>query len=283
MSGEEFYEVIGKVPRVDSSGRDLLQDFLSSGGFRREDGTLSAMAYDLRIVENGEELAQEISDNLPSLPSDIPWGKIAAVAMLTAGVVGVTVFRKPIISWFQEKTLPTLAKWWPNNRLLARFLAQNPNTDSAPLALTAAIEHAPEDLSSAIEKAIEDSRRPMGSAEAELRLARMLAAAAMLVEEYRALSNARLDDDSYPVLKQAMDALASQDVTDLVNHLLESSPETDEETAETLMARFGGGQTFDGEYVPISNEKVREVLHLPKPDIADPGKEPGDERDLVGA
>jgi hypothetical protein len=280
VSSEDFVEVIGKLPRFDASGRDLLQDILSTGGFRRDDGTLSAMAFDLKIVEQGEETARKIGDTLPRLPSDVPWGKIAAAAILTAGVVGVVVLRKPITTWFQEKTLPVLAKWWPNNRLLARFLPKDAQTDRVPLALSAAIEHAPEDLSSAIEKAVENSRRPMGSAEAELRLARMLAAAAILVQEYRALSNARLDDDGYPALKKAVDALTEQEVTDLVNQVLASSSEVDEETTETLMASFGGGQVLDGEYIPISNVRVREVLYLPEPDAADsPDAETANEPD----
>lgn len=283
MSSEEFVEVIGKLPRFDASGRDLLQDVLSTGGFRRDDGTLSAMAFDLKIVEQREETARKIGDALPSLPSDVPWGKIAAAAILTAGVVGVVVFREPITTWFQEKTVPVLAKWWPNNRLLARFLPKDADADRGPLALAAAIEHAPEDLTSAIEKAVEDSRRPMGTVEAELRLARMLAAAAILVQEYRALSNVRLDDDGYPALKKAIDALTEQEVTDFVNQVLASASEVDEETTETLMASFRGGKVLDGEYVPILNERVREVLYLPEPDIAEPDEieatdEPHDEQ-----
>ncbi|PRB65659.1 hypothetical protein [Microbacterium sp. MYb45] len=269
MSSEEFLDVVGKLPRFDASGRDLLEDILSTGGFRRDDGTLSAMAFDLRIVKQGEDVAREIGDTLPDLSSDVPRLRIAAAAILTAGVVGVVVFRKPLTTWFQEKTLPTLAKWWPNNRPLSRFLPKDVQVDRAPFAHTTAVEHAPEDPSSAIEKAVEDSRQPMGRAEAELRLARMLAAAAILVKEYRVLSNARLDDDGYPALKKAMEALTEQEVTDLVNRALASSAEVDEETTETLMANFGGGQVL--------------VLYLPKPDEADADDietphEPGDEK-----
>lgn len=273
MSSEEFVEVIGKLPRFDASGRDLMQDILSTGGFRRDDGTLSAMPFDLKIVEQGEDTVRKIGEALPSLPSDVRWGKAATAAILTASVVGVVVFRQPIAIWFQEKTLPVLAKCWPKDRLIARFLLKDERTDRAPLTLATAIEHAPEDLSSAIQKAVEDSQRPMGSAEAKLRLARMLAAAAILVQEYRALSGARLDhNDDYFALKEAMIALAEQEVTKVVNQVRSSSSEVDEGTVETLMASFGGGRALDSEYVPISNERVSEVLYLPEPDAADPNE-----------
>lgn len=123
----------------------------------------------------------------------------------------------------------------------------------------------------------------MSSSEAELRLARMLAAAAILLEEYRALADARFDDDGYPALKKALEALTEREVTDLVNHVLESSSEVDEATANTLLASFGGGRVLDDQYVPIANERVREVLYLPEPNGANiddlgAGEEPDDEQ-----
>jgi len=263
MDSEEFVEVVGKLTRFDSSGRDLLDDIVSTGGFRRDDGTLSALAYDLRIVNRSEGTAEQIGAVLPELPSDVQWGKLAAAAILTAGVVGVIVFKKPFAAWFQDTTLSSLAKTRPNNQLLARFLPREERSGNAVFALPAVVEDAPEDLATAIELAVGDTRNPMTAAEAKRRLARMLAAALVLARESRALSTARLADEALPELQRAIEQLSTQQVADMVNKLLEQGAlDLDEASERVLRDVLGGGRVEDGEYVPIMNTRIHDALHL---------------------
>lgn len=50
----DFIEVIGKVPRVGRDGAPITPDDLATGGARRDDGSLSALAYDLHPRDNDE-------------------------------------------------------------------------------------------------------------------------------------------------------------------------------------------------------------------------------------
>lgn len=47
----EFDYVVGKLPRKDKDGNDTTSDRIGKGGRHRDDGTYSAVAYDLEVVE----------------------------------------------------------------------------------------------------------------------------------------------------------------------------------------------------------------------------------------
>lgn len=52
MSEErEFDYVVGKLPRKDKNGNDTTNDHIGKGGRHRDNGTYSAVAYDLKIVD----------------------------------------------------------------------------------------------------------------------------------------------------------------------------------------------------------------------------------------
>lgn len=52
MSEErEFDYVVGKLPRKDKNGNDTTSDHIGKGGRHRDDGTYSAVAYDLEVVD----------------------------------------------------------------------------------------------------------------------------------------------------------------------------------------------------------------------------------------
>lgn len=50
------YDVVkAKVPKRDKAGNDITADKLGAGGRRREDGTLSALAYDFELIEDSDD------------------------------------------------------------------------------------------------------------------------------------------------------------------------------------------------------------------------------------
>ena len=51
----DYDEVKAKVPRRDKAGNDITADKLDAGGRRREDGTLSALAYDFELIEDSDD------------------------------------------------------------------------------------------------------------------------------------------------------------------------------------------------------------------------------------
>ena len=47
----DYDYVVGKLPRKNKDGKDISDDKIGKGGRRREDGTISSMAYDLKVVD----------------------------------------------------------------------------------------------------------------------------------------------------------------------------------------------------------------------------------------
>ena len=47
----DFDYVVGKLPRKDKDGNDTTGDRIGKGGRHRDDGTYSAVAYDLQVVD----------------------------------------------------------------------------------------------------------------------------------------------------------------------------------------------------------------------------------------
>ena len=197
------------------------------------------------------------SDEEPTL------GEIVALAVVVAGIAGVIKAAPHVIRWWQEKALPSLARTW--NRLVDPR-GETSTVQPAPTELEALSETAAEDFSTAVDFAIQDNRTPMSTAEAERRLAAMLAAAAFIAQQMRELSNARIEDDpALPALRHAMEHLTTQQVTDSINRMLESNThQLDDALSAQLMTLFGGGgRDVDGEYIPLRNDRVREVLRMP--------------------
>ena len=105
----------------------------------------------------------------------------------------------------------------------------------------------------------------MSSEEAQRRLLAVLAAAAFIAEQVRALSSARVERvPGVTELRNSIAKLTSQSVTDVANRILESKPEllTVQGSAEFGRA-FGGGVVVDGRYQPLSNDNMKKALSLP--------------------
>ncbi len=92
-------------------------------------------------------------------------------------------------------------------------------------------------------------------------------AAAIIADRMRTLSNADVEDDaSLPELKIAMQKLTAREVTNTINQMLTAEVSIlDNETSELFAKIFGGGHVVDGEYVPLTNDKIKDVLSLDSP------------------
>lgn len=61
---ERDYDVVkAKVPKRDKDGHDITADKLGTGGRRREDGTLSALAYDFELIEDSDDSELDNSED----------------------------------------------------------------------------------------------------------------------------------------------------------------------------------------------------------------------------
>jgi hypothetical protein len=122
------------------------------------------------------------------------------------------------------------------------------------------------DFANEVDVVLEEHQASMSSAEAQERLLAILVAAAFIAEQMRALSNVCVEDAS-PELRNAMDKLTIQQLTDSMNRMLEANSSLlDDETSAELMKVFGGDRFVDGQYVPLRNEKIEDVLRMSEGD-----------------
>jgi hypothetical protein len=122
------------------------------------------------------------------------------------------------------------------------------------------------DFAKEVDVVLEEHQASMSGAEAQERLLAVLVAAAFIAEQMRVLSNARIVDAS-PELRNAMNKLTVPQLTDSMNRMLQANASLlDDETSAGLMKIFGGGRFVDGQYLPLRNEKIKDVLRLSEGD-----------------
>ncbi|MFF4461204.1 hypothetical protein ACFY13_16820 [Streptomyces mirabilis] len=261
----DFDRVIGKIPKRDKDGHDITGDTLSTGGKRRGDGTLSGMAYDLKILDDDDDTATE-NDSVRHRQNKDESGelnRLIAEFILDVGFEVLLAAGPPFIRWLREKAFPGVKRWVRKENVVASTTDEGHAQATATELITAS-RPAPAGCSKAIDVALEDHRTNMSSEEAQTHLAEMLAAAAFIAGKMRLLSNSRIEEDpDFPGLKSAMEKLTTQQVTDSVNRMLEANPSLlEEEASAEFMRIFGGGRVVDGNFVPLRNERVKDALRL---------------------
>ena len=189
-------------------------------------------------------------------------GLIVGVAFVIAEVI---VTSPPVQRWWRDRVTPTLKRWFSR-----RTRSTPERGPGVPLAISGsrppAREATVDEFSREVDDAVSALGEPMTSEEAQRRLAALLAAAAFIADQMRALSGARIDDQgSLASLHRAIDQLSTEQVTNAVNRMLESdSTLLDERTSAAFLDVFGGGVTVEGVYVPLENRRVSEALRLPE-------------------
>lgn len=213
-----------------------------------EDGRLADHAVFIPDDDSEDESESTGAGGDESSPDDTA-GIVAAAIGVAMAVVAVTVTAPHIKRWWLGTVAPRLRKLRKGNA--------TPKVVT-PLQLSAA----PSDFSQAVDEAFAEPTEGTSRAEAEQRLLGIVAAAAFIADQIRALKNARIESD-LTELTRAMDKLTAQSVTDSINVMLaRDSSMLDEATAKEFMRIFGGGQEVNGQYVPIRNDRVRQALRL---------------------
>lgn len=68
MQENRDYDIaISKVPRKDKNGKDITGDKLGGGGRHRDDGTISGMAYDFKIIDENRFRNYDMEEYVPEL------------------------------------------------------------------------------------------------------------------------------------------------------------------------------------------------------------------------
>lgn len=104
---EDFMRVEGKVPRRDKDGNDITNQSLGSGGARRDDGTLSALAYDLEPLSEGDESPTQQPSPGPSVP---PW--LVELILRDVVIPAAKAGYPHLKAWVSESAAPAAKARW---------------------------------------------------------------------------------------------------------------------------------------------------------------------------
>jgi hypothetical protein len=187
---------------------------------------------------------------------------VGATVFLAVGVLGgMTVNRNAprIKRWWDDQAIPAARTGWRRITRQHEVVAHDATAEMPILSKTAL-----EAFSREIDVALEDNRSSMSSAEAQQYLLEILMAASIIADRMRALSNAHIEEGAgLPELKIAMEKLTTQQVMDTINRMLATNTSVlDDERSEVFAKIFGGGHVVDGDYVPLTSERIKEVLSL---------------------
>ncbi len=193
---------------------------------------------------------------------------IGYALLVAAGVVATVVVQKsaPVVqSWFQTTALPSAKAALRRITGTKGIDGQIDAVDAVDAVdATEPIQLSPAGFSKEIETALEGARRPMSSAEVKRRLLRIMLAAAIIAEEFRALDGVEIrDDEDLRELRRAMGKLTTQEVADLVNQIrVEDDGLLDAESEAAFVAAFVGDSKDRGDYLPIDQQRLSEALRL---------------------
>ena len=119
----------------------------------------------------------------------------------------------------------------------------------------------PEEFSQSIDLAVNEFCTDTRSEEAQQHLLNIMYAAMYIANEIRQLSNAVLMDEDRLAWKDVLEKLATQNVTDGINHILEGKVlALDEAQTKALTKYLAGALIPNGVFVPIGIERIKEAL-----------------------
>jgi hypothetical protein len=248
MASDDLTEMVRERMWVERPAGTHLSQSRTPGGFSplaRDDGT-NELETHVTLFPDHDEDEQDLS------------ATVFKVAIgVAVGVVGTIV---------SIKAAPHIKSWLNDLKSKWNRSSENSETDSqsATAEMATLSSAASANFSSEVDVAIEEHTTSMSSTEAQKRLLALLTAAAFIADQMRALTNARIEDDDASLkLENAVEKLTAPQITDSINRMLEANSSLlDEETSAKFVKIFGGGRIVDGQYVPLQNEKIKEVLRL---------------------
>ncbi|KAM9872697.1 hypothetical protein [Leucobacter aridicollis] len=261
---DDYIDVVGRIKKQDLDGNEITNETLGSGGSRREDGTLSKMVEDLRIVDSDDEPddGDHEGDDPDSEGGDAEADAALAAAfvliVVTVVVTVVAVKAAPHVkSWWDATVAPRLSEGWRRLRetLSPRKKAVEP---APPLMLTTG-------PSSEVELAVQTEVATLTPEEAVKLYVEAMTALSFAADRMRTLQNARIEEpEKFEALERAARQLTTPEATEEANRQLEAAAASlKPEQVHEFVRIYGGGAMVEGIYLPLKVERVREVLRLP--------------------
>jgi len=236
-----------------------------------EDGHLAAAndgGFLGAVLNNDSNILQGQARFFEVDPDDLKndGGNLGSVLLVAAGIaVGVlatvvVVNTAPTIkTWWLETARPGLESWW---QTLTKWNEVGSKVDAPEIATPMAIE--PTEISNEIAIVVNDVRVFMSSSEAQQRYLAMMLAVAFAAEQMRLLKGAYIEDpQKLEELMKAAEQLSTQEAADTANRLLEADETLLDRSSQAMFVEiFGGGNKSDGEYLPITRERLEEAMRF---------------------
>lgn len=255
MSDDDFIRVEGKVPRRDKAGKEIETEDLGSGGARRSDGTLSAMAYDLRplLDEDGDH----VEVGTPQEPTIPPW--MVEFLLYEVVLLAARASYPHLKRWLIETAAPGARGRWRELKARRKDTRATAEAGARSHALAEQHDERVEHREQA-NPAIAEPPIKLSSSEWQKGFLAWTEAAAVEEALRRMLTNATIEDDDAALLElqRALGVLSPAQRCALANRMLEAGSSTlDEDLLARLVKVFGDGRAIDGQYVPIELEQRR--------------------------
>ncbi|MHA7172894.1 hypothetical protein [Arthrobacter monumenti] len=226
------------VPEGQHLGTSHLVDGAVTGHLF-EDGTNDLKGHAAwRWVDDPEEdysPSHEYEASRELTPEERETAEIIAALILLGTARAVVAATPHVKHWWKETAVPPMRSAWKRIVGLRKANIQASAATSSSVTRVTFVASA-----TAIEVAEAESKIGMRSTEWELRFRAMLAAGAFKEEQWRILSNARIEDgDALPDKKSTTEQLTSKQFADRIKLMLETNPSLlDEETSDELIRVF---------------------------------------------
>lgn len=252
---DDYISVEGKVPRRDRDGNEITSTDLGTGGARRDDGTLAALAYDLRPQPDGGDPGGDRGGLSPEMQQ---WLRRVGWVVLEEIVIPVAREVAPHVKV----------------RLQARYRGFIERRGAGDADGGEATEPTPPHGKASIgpAEALPESREApnqtqvaMTAAEWEEGFRAWVAATAIEEALREMLANARIEADGKDLLalQDALRELTPEQRAAIANRMLQANAlSLDDDRLATFVKVFGEGRIVEGQFVPLGLEEPGQGLPL---------------------
>ena len=273
---KDFDYVVGKLPRRDKDGNDTTGDRIGKGGRHRDDGTYSAVAYDLEVVdEDPTKKAPEPTvivqrevvevEKQPTRYADLPWygqlicdGIEMVMPYVVDGLVNLT--ERGINTGISAVKRKAAAKREKRVQQKKEVTAHIEPSESAQMATTP--EKATTFLDE-IDAAYENYSINMTSEEAQKELVDAFILRVLSEKKLWKIAHANIVDPAGNITdgRAMIDKLSSPLMLENINTILKNNPAL-LETWQTIALEdiLGRELIVDSCYVPIEGQALRKNL-----------------------
>ena len=260
MADNRDYDiVIGKVSHTNSKGEDVSQDELGTGGRRDESGQLSALAYDLKYYEEGEEEEEVDKDTVESKTKKSSESLLETLANMIDStdselVKGILVGATGVITTF------FLIKG--TKKFIIPWIKDKFSRNTATKKIETVADEDEQDISvidlSQLENAVDEYRKDMSDEEKQKHLLNIAYHALCLMNEMKAMVGVSVTREDWD---KAVQTLCSESFLAPVNQILvNNSALLPEPVRNTLADILSFEPSEEGELVELRPEMIEKAF-----------------------